>query len=103
MTRRKANEGAQAASMKRAATVEEDAAKLIAAIDVGRTNNGKDDPDMTKDDGDGDGNGDGDGDGDGDVEGDGNGNGDRDSNGDGDGKIHRREEGNLNFILIENR
>jgi hypothetical protein len=55
------NEGAQAAVTKTTAKVEEDEAKMIAAIDVRRMNNGADDPDANKDgyDGDGDGNGDG--------------------------------------------
>ena len=59
--RRKANKGAHAAAMKTTATVEEDEAKTIAVIDVGRMNNGADDPDAYKDgyDGDGDGNDDG--------------------------------------------
>jgi hypothetical protein len=59
--RRKANKGAHAAAMKTTATVEEDEAKTIAAIDVGRMNNGADDPDANKDgyDGDGDDNDDG--------------------------------------------
>ena len=48
-TRRKANEGAQAAAAKTAATVEEDEAKTIATIDVRHTNNGADDPDANKD------------------------------------------------------
>jgi len=42
--RRKANKGAQAAVTKMTATVEEDEAKTIAAIDVGCMNNGADDP-----------------------------------------------------------
>ena len=41
--RRKANKGAQAGATKTMATVEEDKAKTIAAIDVGRMNNGADD------------------------------------------------------------
>jgi len=41
--RRKANRGAQAAATKTTATVEENEAKTIAAIDVGRMNNGADD------------------------------------------------------------
>jgi len=55
---RKANKGAHAAATKMTATVEEDEAKTIAAIDVGRMNNDADDPDANKDgyDGDGDGN-----------------------------------------------
>ena len=48
-TRRKANEGAQAAAAKTTATVEEDKPKTIATIDVRRTNNGEDDPDANKD------------------------------------------------------
>ena len=48
-TRRKANEGAQAAAAKATATVEEDEAKTIAMINVRRTNNGEDDPDANKD------------------------------------------------------
>ena len=59
--RRKANKGAHAAAMKTTATVEEDEAKTIAAIDVGRMNNGADDPDANKDGYDGDGDGDDDG------------------------------------------
>ena len=70
-------------------TVKEDEAETIAAIDVGGTNDGADNPDANKDGGDGDGDGDGDSAGDG--------------NGDDDGEIHRREEGDLNFIVIENR
>jgi hypothetical protein len=56
-----ANKGAHAAATKTTATVEEDEAKTIATINVGRMNNGADDPDENKDgyDGDGDGNGDG--------------------------------------------
>ena len=56
--RRKANKGAHTAATKTTATVEEDEAKTIAAIDVGRMNNGADDPDTNKDsyDVDGDGN-----------------------------------------------
>ena len=61
--RRKANKGAHAAATKTMAAVEEDEAKTIAAIDVGRMNNGADDPDANKDGYDGDGNGDGDDDG----------------------------------------
>jgi hypothetical protein len=49
MTRRKANEGAQAAAAKTTATVDEDEPKTITMIDVRRTNNGKDDPDANKD------------------------------------------------------
>ena len=45
---RKANKGAHAAVTKTTATVEEDEAKMIAAIDVGRMNNGADDPDANK-------------------------------------------------------
>ena len=56
--RRKANKGAHAAAMKTTATVEEDEAKTIAAINVGRMNNGADDPDANKDGYDGDGDGD---------------------------------------------
>ena len=41
------------------ATVEEDRAKTIAAIDIEGTNDGADDPDANKDGGDGDGGGDG--------------------------------------------
>ena len=59
--RRKANEGAQAAATKMMATVEEDEAKMIAAIDVRRMNNGADDPDANKDGYDGDSDSDGDG------------------------------------------
>ena len=59
--RRKANKGAHAAATKTTATVEEDEAKTIAAIDVGRMNNGADDPDANKDGYDGDGDGDDDG------------------------------------------
>jgi hypothetical protein len=55
--RRKANGGAQAAATKTTATVEEDKAKTIAAIDVGGMNNGADDPDANKDGFDGDGKG----------------------------------------------
>jgi len=79
------NEGAQAALTKTMATVEEEEAETIAAIDNGGTNDGAEDPDANKDGGEG--------------------NGDRDGNGDGDGdgKIHRKEEGNLKFIFIENR
>jgi len=58
---RKANKGAHAAATKTTATVEEDEAKTIAAIDVGRMNNGADDPDANKDGYDGDGDGDDDG------------------------------------------
>jgi len=61
--RRKANKGAHAAATKTTATVEEDEAKTIAAIDVGRMNNGADDPDANKDGYDGDGDGDDDDDG----------------------------------------
>ena len=43
--------------------MDENEAKTIAAIDVGRMNNGADDPDANKDGYDGDGNGDGDDDG----------------------------------------
>ena len=58
-TRRKANKGrAHAAATKTTATVEEDEAKTIAAINVGRMNNGADDPDANKDGYDGDGDGD---------------------------------------------
>jgi hypothetical protein len=60
--RRKANKGAHAAAMKTTAKVEEDEAKT-AAINVGRMNNGADDPDANKDGYDGDSNGDGDDDG----------------------------------------
>jgi hypothetical protein len=58
--RRKANKGAHAAATKTTATVEEDEAKTIAVIDVGRMNNGAD-PDANKDgyDGNGDSNDDG--------------------------------------------
>jgi hypothetical protein len=41
--RRKVNKGAQAAATKTTVTVEEHEAKMIAAIDVGRMNNGADD------------------------------------------------------------
>jgi hypothetical protein len=41
--------------MKTTATVEEDEAKIITAIDVGRMNNGADNPDANKDGYDGDG------------------------------------------------
>ena len=58
--RRKANKGAHAAAMKTTAKVEEDEAKT-AAINVGRMNNGADDPDANKDGYDGDGDGDDDG------------------------------------------
>ena len=61
--RRKANEGAQAAATKMTATVEEDEAKMIAAIDVRRMSNGADDPDANKDGYDGNSDSDGDGDG----------------------------------------
>jgi hypothetical protein len=54
-------------------------------------------------DSDGGGNGDSNSDGDGEGNGNGDGEGDGDGNGDGDSEIYRREEGNLNFILIENR
>ena len=66
---------------------EEDEAKTIAAIDVGGTNDGADNPDANKDGGNGDGDSDGnnDGDGDGDSDGDGNGNGDGDGDRDGIG------------------
>ncbi len=59
--RRKANKGAHAAAMNTTAIMEEDEAKMIAAIDVGRMNNGADDPDANTDgyDGDDDGNDDG--------------------------------------------
>ena len=50
-----ANREAQAVAMKTTATVEEDKAKTIAAINVGRMNNGADDPDANKDGCDGDG------------------------------------------------
>ena len=56
--RRKANKGAHAAAMKTTATVEEDEAKTIAAINVRCMNNGADDPDANKDGYDGDGDGD---------------------------------------------
>jgi len=56
-----------------------------------------------KDGGNGDSDGDGDGDGNGNGNGDGDGDDDRDGDGDGEGEIHRREEGNLNIILIEIR
>jgi hypothetical protein len=59
--RRKANKGAHAAATKTTATVEEDKAKTIAAIDVGRMNNGADDPDANKDGYDSDSDGDNDG------------------------------------------
>ncbi len=59
--RRKANKGAHAAAMKTTATVEEDEAKTIAAINIGRMNNGADNPDANKDGYDGDGDGDDDG------------------------------------------
>ena len=59
--RRKANKGAHAAATKTTAKVEEDEAKTIAAINVGRMNNGADDPDANKDGYDGDGDGDDDG------------------------------------------
>ena len=54
-----ANKGAHAAATKTTATVEEDEAKTIATINVGRMKNGADDPDANKDgydhgDGDGD-------------------------------------------------
>jgi hypothetical protein len=55
--RRKANKGAHTAATKTTATVEEDEAKTIAAIDVERMNNGADDPDANKDGYDGDGDG----------------------------------------------
>jgi len=58
---RKANKGAHTAATKTTATVEEDEAKTIAAIDVGCMNNGADDQDANKDGYDGDGNGDEDG------------------------------------------
>ncbi len=58
---RKANKGAHAAATKTTATVEEDKAKMIAAIDVERISNGADDPDANKNGNDGDGNGDDDG------------------------------------------
>ena len=61
--RRKANKGAHAAATKTTATVEEDEAKTIAAINVGHMNNGADNPDANKDGYDGDGDGDGDNDG----------------------------------------
>ena len=56
-------------------------------------------------DSDGGGNGDSNSNSDGDGEGNGNGDGEGDGDGDGDGdsEIYWREEGNLNFILIENR
>ena len=57
----KANEGAQSAATKTTATVKQDEAKTITAIDVGRMNNGADDPDANKDGYDGDGDGDDDG------------------------------------------
>ena len=64
---------------KTTATVEKDEAETIAAIDVGGTNDGADNPDANKDGGDGDG----DGDGDDDDGNDGDGDGDSDSDGDG--------------------
>jgi hypothetical protein len=67
--RRKVNEGAQAVATKLMATVEEDEAKMIAAIDVEGMKDGADDPDANKHGSDGDGNGDGDGDGDNDGNG----------------------------------
>jgi hypothetical protein len=73
-------------------TVEEDKAKIIAAIDVGGTNDGADDPDMNKDGGDGDCEGNNNDDGNGDGDGDGNG----DGNGDGDGGAMLVND--LNFI-----
>ncbi len=128
--RRKAYKGAQAAATKTTVAVEENEAETIVVIDIRGTNDGTDDPEASKDGSDGNGDGDGDGDGDdGDGEGDGGGNGDGDSDSDtamvtadgeggamlanelvcsafylpmGMGKIHWREEGNLNFILIEN-
>ena len=105
----KANEGAQSAATKTTATVKQDEAKTITAIDVGGMNDGADNPDTNKDGSNGGGNSDGNSDGssnsdsdiDGDGEGDGNGygegDGDGDGNGDGDGEIHQKEEGNLNF------
>jgi hypothetical protein len=51
----------------------------------------------------GSGNGDSNSEGDGEGNGNGDGEGDGDSDGDGDSEIYRRKEGNLNFILIENR
>ena len=67
MRRRKVNGGAQAAATKTTATatVEEDEAKTIAAIDVGGMNNGADDPDANTDGHDCNGDGDNDGDGNG--------------------------------------
>jgi hypothetical protein len=52
---------AHTAATKMTATVEEDEAKIIAAIDVGRMNNGADNPYANKDGYDGDGDGDDDG------------------------------------------
>ena len=63
--------------------MEEDEAETIAAIGIRGTNDGIYNPDANKDSGDGDSKDDGD--------------------GDGNGEIHWREEGNLKFILIENR
>ena len=65
MRRKKANEVSQAAAMKTTATVEEDEAKTIAAVDVRLMNNGADDPDANTDGHDGNGDGDNDGDGNG--------------------------------------
>ena len=52
---RKANKGAHAAATKTTATVEEDEAKTIPAIDVRHMNNGAENPDANKDVYDGDG------------------------------------------------
>ena len=57
----KEDKGAHAAATKTMATVDENKAKTIATIDVGRMNNGADDPDANKDGYDGDGDGDDDG------------------------------------------
>ncbi len=51
-------QGSHAAATKTTATVEEDEAKTIGAIDIGCMSNGADDPDANKDGYDGDGDGD---------------------------------------------